>query len=156
MCKDTAIARVYDGSPFSSEMFIPSNPYLTSTEKRVARQHLQHDLKDPLYQPEYIVHLDTSVETCYNCIKARSRKGEKKLDAPALVCVKTCYDQWIAGVARGTEEPKMCKNIIYVNGDGDHDGVIRDVHGKLKDLFPTHPDEGPDAAFNPWAEHRDE
>ena len=84
-----------------------------------------------LYQPEYIVYLDTSVETCYNCIKARSRKGEEKLDASALACLKTCFDQWIAGVARGTEEQRMCKNIIYINGDGDHDRVIREVHGKL-------------------------
>ena len=50
----------------------------------------------------------------------------------------------------------MCKNIIYFNGDGDHDEVIREVHGKLKDLFPTHPDDKPDAAFNPWAEYHNE
>ena len=156
LLKETAVARVYDRSPFSSEVFIRSNPYLTSAEKRVARQHLHHDLMDPLYQPDYIVYLDTSVDTCVNRIRARSRKGEEKLDAPALTCLKTCYDQWIDGVREGTEEPKMCKGIIYVNGDGDHDGVIREVHGKLKQLFPTHPTDEPDTAFNPWTENRNE
>ena len=135
---------------------MPSNPYLTGTDRRVARPHLQQDLKDPLYQPEYIVYLDTSVDTCYNRIKARSREGEEALDASTLAYLKTNLDQWIAGVASGTEEPRMCKNIIYVNGDGDHDGVIREVHGKLKDLFPTHPEEEPDTAFNPLAKYRNE
>ena len=114
--------------------------------------HLQQDLTNPLYQPENIVYLDACVETCYNRIKARSRKGEEKLDAAALACVKLFFDQWIAGVARGTEEQRMCKNIIYINGEG----IIREVHGKLKDLSPTHLDKEPDAVFNPRAKDRHE
>ena len=121
--------------------------------------HLQQDLTNPLYQPENIVYLDACVETCYNRIKARSRKGEEKLDAAALACLKLSFDQWIARVAGGTGEPRMCKNIIYINGDGDHVrfmSVIREVHGRLKELFPTHLDEEPDTAFNSRAKYRSE